>query len=115
MFKARNSKRGLSASRLDATGVTDSQFLLCSKLDDLAMKIGVKGMNLASNDIALLKSEASFLEQQYTKSQENENTLIDIVNKVYTKLEKASNGNDADLRTINKTLRDIITQKALKN
>ena len=63
MFKARNSKRGLSGSRIDGTGVSDSQFLLCGKLDDLALKIGAKGMSLASGDIALLKSEASFLEQ----------------------------------------------------
>ena len=48
-------------------------------------------------------------------SQENEKKLIEIVNKVYSKLEKAAGGNDAELRQINKILRDIITQKAFKN
>ena len=46
------------------TATTDQQFLLGNKLDELAMKIGSKGMAVASNDIALLKSEASFLEQK---------------------------------------------------
>ena len=45
------------------TATSDQQFLLVQKLDDLVQKIGGKGMAVASSDIALLKSEASFLEQ----------------------------------------------------
>ena len=70
-------------------------------------------MAVASSDIALLKSEASFLEHQCSQSYANENKLIELVNRVYTKLEKATKGNDSDLKHINKTLREIITQRTL--
>ena len=72
-------------------------------------------MAVAASEIALLKSEASFLEQQCSQSHANENKLIELVNRVYLKLERASTGNDPDLKHINKTLREIITQRTLQN
>ena len=52
MFKGRQAKRGAQGG--EHLGEPDSQFLLCAKLNDLASKIGAKGMSVAAADIALL-------------------------------------------------------------
>ena len=52
MFKGRQAKRGGQGG--EHYSVPDSQFLLCAKLNDLASKIGAKGMNVAAADISFL-------------------------------------------------------------
>lgn len=107
--------------RLEETaGLTDS-FMMRQKVEDVESKIGYQARSRASNDLNQLKSEATYLEQQVIQSRQNEKKLLDIVHQVYSKLDKQTNGvtskrtssNDPEMKQINRTLREIISQKAI--
>jgi len=57
------------------------------KVDDVAAKLGKQALSRASGDLAQLRTEAVYLEQQVTQSKANETKLLDIVQQVYKKLE----------------------------
>ena len=56
-------------------------------MDDVAAKLGKQALSRASGDLAQLRTEAVYLEQQVTQSKANETKLLDIVQQVYKKLE----------------------------
>jgi len=86
--------------------------LFVTKLEEFLAKVQ-QGKGVSQGDIGLLKNEASSLEMQARKVHSNEQVLYDALTSLYAKLEHKPKQpvSDADLKEINKLLRDFATMR----